>query len=174
MAKGIFAIALMVLITVGGYVAPAWSASFPLAAASGGGSLFNFSGQRPSQLGVQDGKFLACPSSPNCVSSQASEGDPGHFIPPLTYLSSSQEAIATLKQIIQSMERTTIVDESDTYLYAEFKSALMGFVDDVEFYAEPETGIIQVRSASRLGESDLGVNRQRIEAIRAALASAQS
>ena len=66
------------------------------------------------------------------------------------------------------MPRTKIVTENETYLYAEFASNLMGFVDDVEFYLDKTAGVIHVRSASRLGQSDLGVNRQRIEAIRAA------
>jgi uncharacterized protein (DUF1499 family) len=64
------------------------------------------------------------------------------------------------------MERTTIIEATDSYLYAEFKSKLMGYVDDVEFYLDPAANVIQVRSASRLGQSDLGVNRQRIETIR--------
>ena len=65
------------------------------------------------------------------------------------------------------MPRTKIITAEGKYLYAEFTSAIMGYVDDVEFFANPDKGIIEVRSASRLGESDLGVNRQRIEAIRA-------
>ncbi len=72
------------------------------------------------------------------------------------------------------MERTSIVSETDNYLYAEFTSKLMGYVDDVEFYFDPSTpGQIQVRSASRLGQSDLGVNRSRVEAIRAALTAVE-
>jgi uncharacterized protein (DUF1499 family) len=64
------------------------------------------------------------------------------------------------------MPRTTIIESTDSYLYAEFASQLLGFVDDVEFYLDPAESVIQVRSASRLGQSDLGVNRQRVEAIR--------
>jgi uncharacterized protein (DUF1499 family) len=133
---------------------------------SGEQPLFHFSGQRPDNLGVKDGKLAACPASPNCVSSQAPSSDAEHSIAPLQYDSSAAEAIARLKSIIEGMERTEIIEETETYLYAEFTSKLMGFVDDVEFYAAPDTGTIHVRSASRLGQSDLGVNRQRIEAIR--------
>ncbi len=124
-----------------------------------------FAGSRPDNLGVVEGKLAPCPSSPNCVSTSSQDAE--HGIAPLTYNSTPEEAMANLKRIINSLERTNIVEETDNYLYAEFSSKLMGFVDDVEFYLDPEANVIQVRSASRLGESDLGVNRQRIETIRA-------
>ncbi|MDY6901863.1 MAG: DUF1499 domain-containing protein, partial [Cyanobacteriota bacterium] len=73
---------------------------------------------------------------------------------------------ADLKKVIESEDRTKIINESPDYLYAEFKSALMGYVDDVEFYLDSSSNTIHVRSASRLGQSDLGVNRKRIETIR--------
>ena len=123
-----------------------------------------FAGKRPTNLGVQNGRLAPCPGTPNCVCSD--DKDAGHAIAPLTFQSTPATAIAQLKQIITGMERTTIVTESADYLYAEFTSKLMGFVDDVEFYADASTQTIHVRSASRLGKSDLGVNRQRIEAIR--------
>ncbi len=141
-----------------------------VAEVSSGESMFSFAGKRPTNLGVKDGQLAACPTSPNCVNSQSPATDPEHQIEPLTYSSSPEQAIANLKSVIQGIERTKIVEAGDRYLYAEFTSALMGFVDDVEFYCEPDTGLIQVRSASRLGQSDLGVNRKRIEAIRAKLA----
>lgn len=129
--------------------------------------MFKFPGKRPNNLGVNQGKLAACPDSPNCVSSQCPSEDQQHYLEPLSYSSDSgQEAIAQLKQIIQGMERTAIISEQDNYLYAEFTSKLMGFVDDVEFYVDEEQKVIQVRSASRLGKSDLGVNRKRVEAIR--------
>ncbi|MBD2437677.1 DUF1499 domain-containing protein [Nostoc sp. FACHB-110] len=123
-----------------------------------------FAGKRPHNLGVRDGKLASCPNSPNCVSSQST--DAIHQIAPLTFHTSPEQAIAHLKSIVQSLPRTTIISESQDYLYAEFKSALMGFVDDVEFFLDRNANVIQVRSASRLGQSDLGVNRQRIETIR--------
>jgi uncharacterized protein (DUF1499 family) len=124
-----------------------------------------FAGKRPNNLGVRDGKLAPCPKSPNCVSSYCS--DPIHQIAPLAYKSTPEKAIADLKQLIQSLPRTQIISENPDYLYAEFTSALMGYVDDVEFYLDKNANIIHVRSASRLGKSDLGVNRQRIETIRA-------
>ena len=124
-----------------------------------------FAGKRPNNLGVNNSKLAPCPNSPNCVSSQSADAE--HKIAPLTFTSTPEQAIANLKKVIQSLPRTTIITESQDYLYAQFKSALLGFVDDVEFYLDRSANVIQVRSASRLGQSDLGVNRQRIEMIRA-------
>jgi len=129
-------------------------------------ALFSFSGTRPTNLGVQNSALAACPDSPNCVNSFSTDAE--HKIDPIRFTSSPDKAFADLKQTVQSMPRTKIVTENETYLYAEFASNLMGFVDDVEFYLDKTAGVIHVRSASRLGQSDLGVNRQRIEAIRAA------
>ena len=125
-----------------------------------------FAGQRPANLGLKDGQLAACPSSPNCVVSQGNP-DAEHGIAPLSYSTDKATAMAKLKQIVESTPLTRIIEQSDDYLYAEFESKLMGFVDDVEFYFDPDASVIQVRSASRLGQSDLGVNRKRIEAIRA-------
>ena len=124
--------------------------------------MFNFTGERPSNLGVKDGKLTACPETPNCVNSQGT--DTQSKIEPLPDVS-----IAEIKKVVEGMERTTIIEETDNYLYAEFKSKLMGYVDDVEFYRDRDAGVVQVRSASRLGKSDLGVNRKRVEEIRSKL-----
>jgi uncharacterized protein (DUF1499 family) len=124
-----------------------------------------FAGTRPNNLGVRDGRLAPCPPSPNCVSSQST--DSLHQIAPLSFTSIPEQALSQLKSIIQSLPRTKIISETEDYIYAEFKTALMGFVDDVEFYLDSNTKVIHVRSASRLGYGDLGVNRQRIETIRA-------
>ncbi len=129
-----------------------------------------FRGKRPADLGVRNGNLKAPPSSPNAVSSQATSGD--HQIAPLAYKGSQEQAMKALKAIIESTPNTRIVETKPDYLYAEYASALIGFVDDVEFYFPPNGKIIHVRSASRLGYSDLGANRKRIEAIRARLAQA--
>ncbi|MEO0769963.1 MAG: DUF1499 domain-containing protein [Cyanobacteria bacterium J06649_4] len=131
-------------------------------------SLFSFSGTAPTDLGVNNGQLKSCPNTPNCVSSQAPADDKEHAIAPFTYAGSAKDAIQRLKQIIEGMERSTINTVTDDYLYAEFSSKLMGFVDDVEFYAPPGESIIHTRTAARLGKSDLGVNRRRIEQIRLA------
>ncbi len=123
------------------------------------------SGSRPVNLGVKQGQFAVCPSSPNCVSSQADSSDSEHYVKPLAYVGTLPEARDRLKDILISLPRTHIVRETDLYLHVEFASALMGFVDDVEFFFGQEQQV-DVRSASRLGYSDFGVNRKRIEQIR--------
>ena len=130
-----------------------------------------FAGQPPTNIGINNGKLTACPNTPNCVNSQAPVTDKEHAIASLPLSGDLSSAMANLKQVVQAMPRTKIVKETNNYLYVEFASKLMGFVDDVEFYLDNDAQTIQVRSASRLGESDLGVNRQRIEEIRAQLAN---
>ncbi len=109
-------------------------------------------------------RLAPCPNSPNCVSSQAGGGY--HAIPPITYSGSREDVLETLKALIQKMKRSRIITVSPDYLRAEFRSFL-GFVDDVEFSIDQEHHLIHMRSASRLGYWDLGVNRRRLEAIRA-------
>jgi uncharacterized protein (DUF1499 family) len=133
-------------------------------------ALLSFPGPRPSNLGVNNGQLAACPNTPNCVSTQASATDKEHSVEPIAFVGEGKAAIAKLKTIIENSERTKIIEASDNYIYAEFASKLMGFVDDVEFYADDSAKVIHVRSASRLGKSDLGVNRKRVEEMRSKLA----
>ena len=130
-----------------------------------------FAGTPPTNIGVTNGKLADCAATPNCVNSQALATDSQHAIAPIPMRGDTQTTIANLKRVIQAMPSTNIIKETNNYLYVEFTSKLMKFVDDVEFYLDNDTKMIQVRSASRLGESDLGVNRQRIEAIRSKLAN---
>ena len=136
-------------------------------------SLFSFSGTPPTDLGINNGQLKSCPDTPNCVCSQAPADDTEHAIAAFSYSGSAKAAIERLKQIIEGMERSKINQVSDDYLYAEFSSKLMGFVDDVEFYALPGESVIHTRSAARLGKSDLGVNRKRTEEIRRQFVAAQ-
>lgn len=122
--------------------------------------------KRPTNLGLADGRLRPCPASPNCVCSQ--DADEGHKIEPLRFEGTPEEAMARLKSVINQMPRTNIVTSGDNYLHAEFTSAVFRFVDDVEFAVEPHSKLIQFRSASRVGYSDFGVNRRRMESIRAA------
>ncbi|MFO8038585.1 MAG: DUF1499 domain-containing protein [Sodalinema sp.] len=131
-------------------------------------SLLHFSGSRPDNLGVTSGELAPCPSSPNCVSSQSSDLE--HKTAPLPIQESPNQAIQRLQEILEAQDNAEIITAEPDYLYAEFTSNIMGFVDDVEFWADTDENVIQVRSASRLGESDLGVNRQRVESIRAKFA----
>ena len=121
---------------------------------------------RPINLGVKtNGRLAEAPDSPNCVSTQTA--DRSHWIAPLSYTGSPQNALAKLKNIVEQMPRSTVIHSEDGYLYVEFRSAIFRFVDDVEFLAEPESQRIHFRSASRVGHSDFGINRKRMEQIRA-------
>ena len=128
-----------------------------------------FEGKRPSNLGVSAGRLARCPEKPNCVSSQAA--DAARLIVPISYSGTATEMLARLKSILTTMPRVTVITESEGYLHAECKSALLGFVDDLEFYIDRAANVVHVRSASRVGYSDLGVNRKRVEAIRSSLSS---
>jgi len=123
--------------------------------------LMGFTGTRAQNLGVKDGSLAPCPNSPNCVSTQAA--DAKHAIAPLTYTSTQAEALRRLIEIIHSLPRTRVVSDTADYLHVTFTSALFRFVDDVEFYFDDARKTIHFRSASRLGYSDLGVNRKRME-----------
>src|SRR5574337_673286 len=101
-----------------------------------------------------------CPSSPNCVSTQAT--DESHAIVPFQYKKSRAEAKETLKAVLTTLPRTKLVDEDESYLHYEFTSLLLRFVDDVEFLFDESSKIVHFRSASRIGYSDLGVNRKLI------------
>lgn len=127
-----------------------------------------FAGMRPGNIGIHDGKLAPCPPSPNCVSSFSKDGE--HFIAPLPYKSTPEYAMTDIKKIILSFDRSKIITEMPNYLYAEFSTVFLGFVDDVEFLIDEQAKVIHTRSASRLGESDLGLNRQRVNAIAAKFA----
>jgi uncharacterized protein (DUF1499 family) len=131
-----------------------------------------FSGKRPDTLGVTDGRLTPCKPSPNCVSSQAERSDAVHYIAPIVAGANPDETFARLKHLILATANARIVTETPDYLYAEYSSRVFGFVDDVEFRLDARAGVIDVRSASRLGYSDLGVNRDRIEGMRARLVPA--
>lgn len=126
-----------------------------------------FPGATPDNLGITDNHLTACPSTPNCIVSQG--GDADHAIDPIRYNGDRATVRQALEQVLGVVPRTTIVEATGNYLHAESSSRLLGFVDDVEFYFPADESVIQVRSAARLGESDLGVNQRRIEQIRLAL-----
>lgn len=115
-------------------------------------------------IGITHGKLSPCPDSPNCVSSQSP--DPSHFVEPLSYPDSTNEARARLLKVIESMPRTQIISNTEHYIHTEWTSLIFRFVDDVEFLFDYKKKLIHVRSASRIGYSDLGMNRKRIEALR--------
>lgn len=120
--------------------------------------------RKPEHLGVVNGRLADCPTSPNCVCSQAS--DPEHRIEPFRFEGPPTEALARLQTVIAALPGARLVTADERYLHAEFTSRLFRFVDDVEFSIDPGTQTIEVRSASRAGRADFGVNRQRLEEIR--------
>ena len=117
-----------------------------------------------SEMKATNDRLSPCPESPNCVSSL--NEDKSHYVEPLIYMGTLEEAREKLISVINSMKRTEIVTAQMNYIHATFKSALFGFVDDVEFVFDDQRKVIDVRSASRTGYSDLGVNRKRVEEIR--------
>jgi len=119
-------------------------------------------GERPNSLGVRDGRLSSCPDSPNCVSSQAT--DTSHRIEQLLFSDAPDVALARLKSLLVGRKDTKIIEESPGYLRVEFHTVL--FVDDGEFLLDAAQQCIHVRSASRLGYSDLGKNRSRLEELR--------
>jgi uncharacterized protein (DUF1499 family) len=121
---------------------------------------------RPSDLGARDGQLSPCPNKPNCVNTQSN--DSSDAIDPIKFSGEASVALETIRSIIESLPRNQIVSASDDYLHAEFFSRFFRFTDDVEFLIDSEGGVIHFRSASRVGHSDLGVNRLRMEAIRSA------
>jgi uncharacterized protein (DUF1499 family) len=123
-----------------------------------------FSGRRPRDLGVHDGRLRDCPSSPNCVCSDASRES--QRVDAFRLAKASAEAWRSLRESVEALPRTRVIRDTGSYLHAECRSALIGFVDDLELALRPDDGLVAVRSASRLGHSDLGVNRKRVGALR--------
>lgn len=126
-------------------------------------------GERPNNLGAAGDTLVACPASPNCVSSQAD--DEKHRIAPLIFIGDPDAAFARLKTVLGQRGDTTIIEEKPGYLRVELRTTL--FVDDGEFLLDRAQSIIQLRSASRLGYSDLGKNRSRMEEIRTQFLAAE-
>jgi len=114
----------------------------------------------------------ACLDSPNCVSSQASVADLRHYIEPFKISKSPDEAWAALKNAINMQDRMVITHETDDTLHAEATSLVFRFVDDINVILDAKNRLIHIRSASRMGHSDFGVNRKRIEALRLQLQKA--
>ena len=124
---------------------------------------------RSEKLGVVEGKLRGCPDSPNCVSTEAV--DESHHVPGIAFSGLVADAHNRLVRIMSQIPRTTLVTENENYLHFECRSRLFRFVDDLEFLIDSDTRVIQVRSASRVGYSDLGVNRARVNQVRDAFES---
>ena len=126
-------------------------------------AMFNW--RRPDNLGVKNGRFAPCRRSPNCVSSQADPLDKEHYIAPIEFRGSMQ----SLRGAIAGLPLATIITAHGDYLYAEFRTPILRFVDDVEFLKAGD--LLHVRSASRLGRRDFKANRNRVEQLRALIRS---
>ena len=121
--------------------------------------------------GLVDGQLQPCPDRPNCVSSEVATDD-SHFIEPLTYSdAAAEQVISRLKDVIHNMGGEIEV-EGKGYLAATFTSSIFRFVDDLEIRLDSANNTIHLRSASRVGYSDRGVNRQRVEQLRSIFLSA--
>ncbi len=117
-------------------------------------------------LGVNHGRLAPCPNSPNCVSTQ--DADSQHTIEAIVFEGAPEDAMRKLKAVIAAIPRMEIITETDSYLHAEATSLFFRFRDDVEFVIDGQAKLIHFRSASRVGHSDLGANRTRMERIRQA------
>ena len=140
------------------------------------GQLGMFKGIAPNDLGVVEGRLKLPADTPNSVSSQADfyPDHPQHGyarIEPLPLVGDSKSVLDKIKSIIEVIPGSKVVIYQEHYLYVQFTTRVMKFVDDAEFWFDPQSNVVQVRSASRLGKSDLGVNRKRIEWIRGQLKS---
>lgn len=117
-------------------------------------------------LGVQlDGRLSPCPEMPNCLCSQYPQ-DKAHAVEPIAFSGNVKDALAKIKRVMGVIGRTELVAEKENYLRFECTSFVFRFVDDVEFLVDSAQSVIHLRSASRLGYSDLGANRSRVEKIK--------
>jgi uncharacterized protein (DUF1499 family) len=120
---------------------------------------------RPQRFDTAMREITPCQAAQNCVSSHST--DDLHRVDPLRFAGSPEAAFQTLRNLVEGLPRTRIVTAEDTYLHAQCTSRIFRFVDDLELLLDREAGVVHVRSASRIGFSDLGVNRRRVENLRA-------
>jgi uncharacterized protein (DUF1499 family) len=132
-----------------------------------------FSGKTPTNLGVRDGRLKPPSKTPNSVSSQADLWPGAEYdhsrIDPISLFGDGPATLARLEAIVKAYPGARIVESRPDYLYVQFTTRWMKFVDDTEFWFDPAAQVVQVRSASRVGRKDFGVNRARVEAIRGRL-----
>ena len=124
-------------------------------------------GKKPDTIGVTGNRLTPCPAKPNCVSSDAT--DEAHKIASFQLKGNVRSNWPLVIESVKAGPRVKIVTSTETYLHAEYTSLLFRFVDDLELLMNSGTGVISVRSASRLGYSDLGANRKRVEGLRKVL-----
>lgn len=139
-------------------------------------SLFVVSRQQPPteevDLGVENGEFRPCPETPNCVSTHAEPTNETHYVEPIPYEGSAEQVLERLRQWIRRQPRAEAVLSEGRYLRAVVTSRVFGFQDDLELYLPQGESVVHLRSASRVGQGDMGVNRERYRAIRAVVQEA--
>ena len=119
------------------------------------------------ELGISDGKLKSCPEKPNCVTSYENSPDKDHFIDPFKLVGNKENSYSKILKILENEGNCKIIKKDQNYIRSEFTSSIMRFVDDVEFlFPSDGSDTIHVRSSSRIGRRDFGVNRKRIEMIR--------
>lgn len=129
----------------------------------------NISNKLPEGLGLTDGELMPCPSSPNCVSTQASPEDVEHYAEPIVYTGDRMKTQLLIESFILNNGNAHLVSSTLGYVHFEVKSPLVGYIDDVEFYLPAADSVVHVRSASRVGYSDFGTNRERVRQIQSLL-----
>lgn len=130
-------------------------------------------GGRPSTLGIKDGKLTDPRKTPNNVVSEGIEATHPAYVAPIAFTGDPRAALARLGAVLQELDRVTLIKVEETYLYAEFRSKTLGYVDDFEARVDAAASVIHLRSASRLGHSDRGFNRARVEMIRTKFAATE-
>ena len=145
-------------------------AAASLAASAPAAAVNLFPGTRPTELGFADGRFARGDERPNWVSSTVDPAEKTRFVAPIAFVGDGGQAWARLGQVVAAMPRAVVVSRTPTYLHVEFASHIFGFIDDAQFALDAQAGVIHVKSASRVGRGDFSVNRDRVEAIRAAMA----
>jgi uncharacterized protein (DUF1499 family) len=128
--------------------------------------LWGCGASKPKDLGMNNGQFKPCPSSPNCVSTQADTSDEEHYMAPIPYQGSRESAQKKIMAVIDEMPRTKVLKDKENYIHVTFTTRIMRYVDDVEFYLPADDKLIHFRSASRLGYSDMGKNRERMNTVK--------
>ena len=128
-------------------------------------------GGRPTTLGVKEGRLAGPRKTPNSVVSEGIESTHPAYVAPIAFTGDPRAALAKLGAVLQALDRVTLIKVEETYLYAEFRSKTLGYVDDFEARVDAAASVIHVRSSSRLGYSDKGFNRSRVELSRAKFAA---
>ncbi|MFO8041755.1 MAG: DUF1499 domain-containing protein, partial [Alkalispirochaeta sp.] len=118
---------------------------------------------------LAEGTLAPCPESPNCISTRAPAEDTRHFVDPIPVAGEPDKVIAALAAIMEEQPRMRVIERGDRYVRATATSTLFRFVDDVDFLVDSEAGLLHMRSASRVGQGDIGVNRKPYEFFRDAL-----